>query len=192
MLAMNAFDTICQEHLEYYTLKQISWLCDKHDLRIMNVLFNDVNGGSFLVVVCHDDLDFKGFNHRVQERKDRLMMFLRSEKEAGRSIHLYGASTKGNVLLQTFGIDHQLVSFAAERNPEKYGCWTPGTHIPIVSEEESRRMNPDIYLVLPWHFRDSFVDQMKEYLMQGGTLVFPLPDPEIVSMEDGEIVLQSL
>ena len=193
LLSENAFDTICHEHLEYYSLPQIMWLCEHHGLRVCDWEFNDVNGGSFLVYVRHQEMfDFNGFNERVKSIKERLMGFLIIEKEKGKSVHLYGASTKGNVLLQYFGIDYRLVSYAAERNPSKYGCWTPGTHIPIVSEEESRKCNPDYYLVGPWHFRDGFVSQMKEYLVSGGKLIFPLPRPEMISMENDTIVTRPL
>lgn len=192
MLSHNAFDTICHEHIEYYGLHQIEWLCSHHGLQIVDVLFNDVNGGSFQVVVMHDDIDFKGFVDRVHVVKEKLVGFLLSEKGRGKTIHLYGASTKCNVLLQEFGIDYRIVSYAAERNPAKYGCWTPGTHIPIMSEEFSRACHPDYYLVGPWHFRDVFIEQMKEYLKGGGKLVFPLPYPEVVSMEDDRIVSRLL
>lgn len=210
MLDNNAFDACCSEHLEYYSLSQMIWLLEKHGLRAFKVDFNDTNGNSFLLCVCHKDapwldisdilhvicegeqLDFIGFNERIQHIKERLVDFLLKEKEAGKTIHLYGASTKVNVLLQYFGIDYRIVSYAAERNSSKFNCWSPGTHIPIIAEEESRKMKPDYYLVGPWHFRESFISQMKEYMRQGGSLIFPLPNPEIVSMKDGELVVQKL
>jgi hypothetical protein len=184
-LENNAFDSICQEHVEYYALRQIEWLCHRHGLQVVDVRFNDVNGGSFLVVVKHDGWDFHGFVERINDIKDRLVNFLVSEKALGKTIHLYGASTKGNVLLQYFGIDYRLVSFAAEKNPDKYGCWTPGTHILIMSEEFSRGCRPDYYLVLPWHFKDGFIKREKKYLDDGGCFIFPLPVPVLVS-KDGQ------
>lgn len=193
MLDRNAFDTICQEHIEYYDLPQIQWLCDHHGLQVCHWDVNDTNGGSFIVYVRHKmKPDFYRFNNRVHDIKERLDGFLVSEKAKGKTIHLYGASTKGNVLLQTFGIDYRIVSYAAERNPSKFGSWTPGTHIPIMSEEFSRNLNPDYYLVLPWHFRDGFIEQMKEYMRGGGKLIFPLPEPELVSMKEDRIVTRPI
>ena len=96
-----------------------------------------------------------------------------------KKIHIYGASTKGNVLLQLFGIDLTLVDAAAERNEWKFGHRTPGTNIPIISEEKSRAEKPDYYLVLPWHFRDEFVQREKDFINSGGKLIFPLPKLEI-------------
>jgi hypothetical protein len=192
MLSQNAFDTVCHEHIEYYGLHQIEWLCSHHGLQIIDVSFNDVNGGSFQVVVTHDGFDFKGFVDRVHVIKEKLDGFLISEKGRGKTIHLYGASTKCNVLLQAFRIDYRIISYAAERNPSKFGCWTPGTHIPIMSEEFSRGCHPDYYLVGPWHFREGFVEQMKGYMKEGGKLIFPLLTPEVVSMESDKIVVRSL
>ncbi|CAK0756446.1 conserved hypothetical protein [Gammaproteobacteria bacterium] len=193
MLAQNAFDTVCHEHLEYYSIPQIIWLCERNGLQVCHWDFNDVNGGSFVVYVRHQEVfDFKGFVDRVHIIKEKLTGFLLTEKGRGKTIHLYGASTKCNVLLQAFRIDYRIVSYAAERNPSKYGCWTPGTHIPIMSEDFSRACHPDYYLVGPWHFRDVFIEQMQEYLRGGGKLVFPLPYPEVVSMEGGRVVSRLL
>ena len=97
----------------------------------------------------------------------------------GKKIHIYGASTKGNVLLQLFGIGKDLIDAAAERNEWKYGHRTPGTNIPIISEQESRESNPDYYLVLPWHFKEEFIKREKEFISKGGKLIFPLPQMEI-------------
>ncbi|MEC8135885.1 MAG: methyltransferase C-terminal domain-containing protein, partial [Pseudomonadota bacterium] len=108
-----------------------------------------------------------------------LVNVLSETKAAGKLIHIYGASTKGNVLLQLFGIGRSLIDAAAERNDWKFGHRTPGTNIPIISEAESRTQNPDYYLVLPWHFRDEFVKREKAFIDNGGKLIFPLPRVEI-------------
>jgi len=181
MLDRTAFDTICHEHLEYYGLHQIVWLCDRHGLEVVDVRFNDVNGGSFQLVVRHKGYDFQGFTQRIMKAKQELLLFLHKAKAHGKRVHVYGASTKGNVLLQYFGIDNMLVEYAADKNPRKWGCWTPGTHIPIISEEESRGMLPDYYLVLPWHFKAEFIEREREFLDRGGCLIFPLPRFEVVS-----------
>lgn len=102
----------------------------------------------------------------------------------GKKIHVYGASTKGNVLLQFFGIDKELIDAAADRNPDKWSRKTPGTNIPIISEEESRRLNPDYYLVLPWHFKKEFIERERQTIKNGTKLIFPLPQLEIISSEN--------
>lgn len=205
MLEKNAFDTVCHEHLEYYCLKQIKWLCDKHGLKIFDYEFNDSNGGSFRVFVCHKEserkgiadtskinLNFERFNSNINRIKEKLTRFIKREYAKGKCIHLYGASTKGNVLLQYFGIDNKLIDYAAEKNPDKWTCRTPGTRIPIISEQDSKEIDPDYYLVLPWHFRDEFIRKEMDYLRQGGKLVFPLPEPQVISMEDGEKVVRQI
>ena len=205
MLAMNSFDTICHEHLEYYSLQQIAWMLQKHSLRILDVEFNDINGGSLRVYVCHTDsqyesnhreidlvlrneerlgldseLPYKEFKERVFHIRDELHDFLVAEKVKGKSLYVYGASTKGNVLLQFCDIDDSVVTAAADRNPEKWGRRTPGTNIPIISEEKAREARPDYFLVLPWHFRREFIEREADTLARGSRFIFPLPEIEIV------------
>jgi hypothetical protein len=105
---------------------------------------------------------------------------LKTLKKEGKSIHIYGASTKGNTILQWCGIDNRIIDYAAERNPDKYGAYTLGTDIPIISEAESRAMNPDYYLVLPWHFKEEFLKREEETLKSGVGMIFPLPTVEII------------
>ncbi|MEK6899480.1 MAG: GDP-mannose 4,6-dehydratase, partial [Nanoarchaeota archaeon] len=208
MLSTNSFDTICHEHLEYYALKQIQWMAEREGLRIVDVSFNDTNGGSFRIMVCHKNAHFVSrtdkvqsilakeqalglhttkpyheFKDRVEEIKNKLVEFLTSEKKKGKSIYIYGASTKGNTLLQYFGLDTKVFTAAAERNPDKFGKRTPLTNIPIVSEKEARDAKPDYFLVLPWHFKDEFLTREKEFLDNGGGFVFPLPEFEVVKGE---------
>ena len=205
MLKLNSFDTVCHEHLEYYALKQIDWLLNNNRLRIFDVEFNDINGGSFRVYACHSKsaiksnektiesalhseersgLDstrpYREFKERVLHIKDKLYSLLSTEKDRGKSIYIYGASTKGNVLLQFCNIDSTLITAAADRNPEKWGHQTPATHIPIISEEEARKAGPDYFLVLPWHFRREFIEREKAFLSEGGRFILPLPEIEIV------------
>jgi len=205
MLEMNSFDTICHEHLEYYSLKQIDWMLRKNDLRIFDVEFNNINGGSFRVYVCHNnsvfksnqkkinqvfsneeklklhsELPYKEFNERVLRIKNELYNFLATEKAKGKSIYIYGASTKGNVLLQFCNIDNALITAAADKNPEKWRCRTPVTNIPIISEEEARKAKPDYFLVLPWHFKEEFIKREVDFLASGGKFIFPLPKIEII------------
>ena len=201
MIQNNSYDTICHEHLEYYTFFQISWMCKRVGLRVLNVSLNDCNGGSFRVAICHENapytsnlfaiehieeteesvgLELKNFVERCKfhrwQLRDMLCFFSVQKKK----VCIYGASTKGNTLLQYGNLDKTLITAAAERNPAKYGCRTPGTNIPIVSESEVRAMKPDYMLVLPWHFREGIIEREKEYLEQGGQLIFPLPEVDIV------------
>lgn len=204
MLRTNSFDTICHEHLEFYALKQINWIAEKSGLKVIDVEFNDINGGSFSITASKlnaahepksewlkkilDDEDalglnsalaFDGFKSRVEGARLALMDFLRQAKLEGKRVCGLGASTKGNVLLQYFGIDSDLLSAIGEVNPDKYGAYTPGTNIPLIAEDELLASNPDYLLVLPWHFRGFFEALPK---MKGRTLVFPLPHLEIVHL----------
>lgn len=205
MIDMRSFDTICHEHLEYYGLKQIVLLAERNGLKVIDACLNDANGGSFRVTMCHAHQPYTGNDEAIgallnREKaegydgqrpfeklvacvaavRENVMTFLRDAKCDGKVVHGYGASTKGNTLLQYFEITTDLLPVIADRNPTKYGCWTPGTNIPIVAEDDSRAQRPDYYFVLPWHFRDGFVARERDFLDRGGKLVFPLPKFEIV------------
>jgi hypothetical protein len=205
MVERNSFDTICHEHLEYYSLRQIVDLASRHGLRVFDVLLNDVNGGSFQVWACRSDAPYST-NHeiisrllekeakedyasgqpilrlqaRISEIRDSVIKFLTDLRRQGKLVHGYGASTKGNTLLQFFGITTELLPAIAERNEEKFGCRTPGTGIPIISEDESRALQPDYYFILPWHFREAFLSRERNFIERGGHLIFPLPTLEVV------------
>jgi nucleoside-diphosphate-sugar epimerase len=201
MFDMNSFDTICHEHLEYYILTQIHWMCQKTGLRIINVTLNDCNGGSFRVVIGHASFSHQthenvqimlhneqsispsiitDFQSRCVDQKQKLTNLLKDLKNQGKNVCLYGASTKGNTLLQYYGITSDSITCAAERNMDKVGCRTPVTNIPIESEETVRQMKPDYMLVLPWHFKNEFLVREKEYIQNGGHFIFPLPEVEVV------------
>ena len=199
MLERSSYDTVCHEHLEYYMFAQISWMCQRAGLRVLDVKLNDCNGGSFRVTICHENapyvsnlfaievieekehnIDLDEFVKRCKDHRNQLRDLLCFLKVQKKSVYIYGASTKGNTMLQYGMIDNSLIVAAAERNPDKYGCRTPYTNIPIISEAEVRAAKPDYMLVLPWHFRDGIVEREKEYLEQGGQLIFPLPVVDIV------------
>ena len=206
MLKMNAFDNICHEHLEYYCLYSLQNLLKRHGLKVVDVELNDVNAGSFRVYIRHQnkqatpegerrvrrlEKDEKAlklaeketyfrFASRVDAIREEVYHFIRRETEKGKIVYVYGASTKGNTLLQYFDIDHNLIQAAAERNPDKFGKKTVGTLIPIISEEEARRRKPDYFLVLPWHFLRVFIHQEKKYLGSGGHFIVPLPKMTII------------
>lgn len=211
MLKMTSYDTICHEHLEFYSLAVIEYILKKSDMKVFNVMLNDINGGSLRCYATHitnfkykneehlrniramhqaeldleldTDKPYKNFQDRINVHRDELITLLKKLKMEGKKIHIYGASTKGNTILQWCGIDNRIIDYAAERNPDKYGAHTLGTDIPIISEAESREMNPDYYLVLPWHFKDEFIKREREILERGTRLIFPLPKIEIVSKE---------
>lgn len=208
MLEMNSYDTICHEHLEYYSLAVIELILHKAGLQLFKVELNAINGGSLRCYATHYDnfaysndtwlqeirmlrrkefdmeLDtdkpYKNFQERINVHKERLLKLLIDLKNKGKIIHIYGASTKGNTILQWCNIDNQLIDFAADRNPYKHGAMTIGTNIPIISEEESRKMHPDYYLVLPWHFKEEFIEREREMINHGTTMIFPLPEIELI------------
>jgi len=205
MLEMNAYDTVCHEHLEYYCLKQIKWITDKAGLKIIDIEFNKANGGSFCVIAARRDSKHKEnsvliqklllkenkmrlntlhpydkFRQRIMNNRVKVLNFIRKANSENKKIFGYGASTKGNVLLQYCNLSDKDISCIAEVNPDKFGCFTSGTLIPIVPEEQARKMKPDYFMVLPWHFRDTIIESEKEYLVSGGKLFFPLPNPVVV------------
>jgi len=208
MLTMNSYDTICHEHLEYYSFSVIENLMYRCDMKVVNVEFNDINGGSIRCYVTHienfkfknrdnqrtielirqqefdleldTDKPYKNFQDRINEHKEELANLIKGLKRQGKKIHIYGASTKGNTILQWCCLDNTLIDYASDRNPDKDGATTIGTGIPIISEEKSRAIKPDYYLVLPWHFRAEFLEREKDFLDGGGGFIFPLPTIEIV------------
>lgn len=201
MLETNSYDTVCHEHLEFYALRQIKWMTDKIGLRIIDVEFNDVNGGSFSITVskANGDLSvvpsvqqildreleqgldtlapYQAFAKRVEKTRNDLLEFIKGAHAQGKTVAALGASTKGNVLLQYCGLTEKNIAFVGEVNAEKYGCYTPGTWIPIIPETELLSKNPDYLIVLPWHFRKFFQGQEK---YRQSNLVFPLPALDVV------------
>ena len=201
MLDTNSYDTVCHEHLEFYALRQIKWMADQVGFKITEVEFNDINGGSFSVVVTKSrrnlttapsvqkiidnehakglgtPIPYQAFAERVAKTKHNLLKFIETARAEGKSIGALGASTKGNVLLQYCGLTAMEVEYIGEVNPEKFDCYTPGTWIPIIPEQELLIKNPDYLIVLPWHFRQFFVANKKFSNM---SLVFPLPMVEVV------------
>jgi hypothetical protein len=204
IIARNAFDAICHEHLEYYSLQALESLLGRHGMVVADAETNDVNGGSLRVYVVHQDSPAASVAARrarvealrIQERSsnlrqvrtyhdlservrcigERLRGWLEGEIQKNREISIYGASTKGNTLLQVFHLDRRMIRSAAERNPEKWGKYTVGSWIPIVSESEARS-HADDFLVLPWHFMDEIQAREYDFIVRGGKLIAPLPTP---------------
>lgn len=210
MLERNIIDNVSHEHLGYYSLSTSKELLDKHGLEVFDIELNDVNGGSMRTYIKHknsgktikinnegaeriatllkeeekkrlsDKTTYDAFAKRVSAIKDKLYNFVKSEVEAGKKVYVYGASTRGNSLLQFCGIDHRLITAAAERNPDKWGKKTVGTLIPIISEEQARSEKPDYFLILPWQFISEFIKREEEYLKNGGKFIVPLPEFKII------------
>lgn len=200
MLETNSFDTVCHEHLEFYALKQICWMAERSGLKIIDVEFNDINGGSFSVIAAKENSNFavspaveetlikekklgfdnlEPFNVFAQNAKiarENLLEFIKKIKSQGKTIAGLGASTKGNVLLQYCGLTANDLYAIGEVNEEKYGCYAPGSGIPIIREDELLQSSPDYLLVLPWHFKEFFLSNSK---FSKTRLVFPLPRLEI-------------
>lgn len=205
MLKTNSYDTICHEHLEFYSFQVVKNMLERSGMRVIDVQMNAVNGGSFAVTACREYAKYisnksvidwllrqenlmglntlkpyQDFAERVFRHRESLKDLIESLVADGKKVFGYGASTKGNVLLQFCGLTSKHVSCIAEVNAEKFGSFTPGTNIPIISEEQARSLNPDYFLVLPWHFKHSILDREQDFLARGGRFIFPMPEIEII------------
>jgi len=212
MLEQNAFDNICHEHREYYSFTSLQTILAKHRLEIFDVEQNNINGGSIRTYIrFKGNENLKGFEgskerlkkivekeeklnldtprpyeefaRRINSIKEKLMNFLKEEKAKGKKIWIYGASTRGNVTLQYFGLGPELITAIADMNPDKWGKKTVGTMIPIISPEEFRKENPDYLLVLVWHFFDEIKQQENDWFEKGGKFIVPLPEFKIVEKD---------
>jgi hypothetical protein len=209
MLENNTFDNISHEHLEYYSLLSLQNLLERHDMEPFDLDLNDVNGGSFRIYVRHKKGKIRGFSgaeerlrrqrdceekmglgdkkvytefaRRIEKTKDVLLHFLDQEKKAGKKIFIYGASTRGLVVLQYAGIDKKLITAAVDKNPGKVGKYIVGTGIPIMSVEQYRQERPDYLFVLPYHFIEEIKDQEREFLKEGGKMVVAIPKFRIIA-----------
>jgi hypothetical protein len=206
MLRMNSYDTICHEHIEYYSLGVVRRIVEGVGLQLLDVRMNSVNGGSFAVTAGrpsntrirpnHAVIDwmleqeermglstpkpYREFEERAFRHRDDLRRLIDALNADGKTVVGYGASTKGNVMLQFCGLTSSAIPAIAEVNEDKFGHVTPGSHIPIVSEAEARAMNPDYFLVLPWHFKEGILRREKAFRDAGGKFIFPFPEIEII------------
>ena len=190
MLRTNSYDTVCHEHLEFYSLNVVKRILSQADLKILDVQMNAVNGGSFAITAAksaselpqnHAVIDwllrqedamglmtprpYRDFEERVYRHRDDLSRLINSLNASGKSVLGYGASTKGNVLLQFCNFTPTDIPAIAEVNEDKFGCFCPGTQIPIISESEAREMAPDYFLVLPWHFKPGILERERDFWM---------------------------
>tara|TARA_B110001454_G_C12690913_1_gene422266 strand:- start:235 stop:1446 length:1212 start_codon:yes stop_codon:yes gene_type:complete len=205
MIKNTSYDTICHEHLEYYSLFSLKFLLNAANLKIINLSFNQINGGSIVLDIskkkskykeCKQLINWvlereklnkynelekqKSFFKECQNHKILLKKLLKTLKKQNKKVLGYGASTKGNVLLQYCNIKSDMINNIAEVNKFKFNKYTPGTNIKIISEKEAKLKKPDYFLVLPWHFKDHIIKREKNFLKNGGKLIFPLPDIEII------------
>jgi NDP-4-keto-2,6-dideoxyhexose 3-C-methyltransferase len=214
MLEYLIYDQICHEHVTYPSLTQIEWLAHRAGLQILDVEFNNVNGGSFFVVgsgsksasrpnqdkirqilIDEEPLKTSGpyelFNRRVLEHSQEISKFLRDVKAKGKTVIGYGASTKGNIVLNHCDVDEHLIEMIADENPEKWGRVTPGSRITIIPKRQMRDLKPDYLFVLIWHFYAEVLTDEREYIMNGGRIVFGLPRLHIVDKHNYEERLRS-
>jgi hypothetical protein len=204
---LNFYD-ICHEHLTYYSLAVLENLMDRNGLKVFDASTNGVNGGSIRVFVTHEDSDrpldaaeearlealraeetalqltnpetYTKFWTEIESLGQKVRDYLEARSAEGRKVLGLGASTKGNVLLQLFGITKELMPAISERNPDKVGLRTLGTDIELISEEAARAQDPAVMLVLPWYFKDEIVEREREWLSSGGKLLFPMPYAHVV------------
>ena len=192
MIEKNDLGNICHEHLEYYSLDSLKYLFENNGLEMFRIEENSVNGGSYRIFARHykgtgvaykekyTREDIMAFVRRIEDNRRRCVEFIKAEVSKGKKVYVYGASTKGNVILQYYGLDRSLITAAAERSPEKWGKYTVGSWIPIVSEEDARKADPDYFLVLPWAFFDEFYKREEAWRSRGGRFIVPLPEFRVV------------
>ena len=216
MIKYNNFYDICHEHLSYYSIDSFEYLIKQLNLKCFYAETNDVNGGSIRLFVCkksckkYDDFDkssnlanlkkkeksynlkdrntFINYQKNISEIKDKTNAFVNSIIKSNSRVLALGASTKGNILLQHFGLDKSRIPFISERNNEKVGLRCLGSDIELISEAKARSINPAAFVVLPWNFKNEIINREKEYIKKGGKLMFPMPYPHVVTKE-GEIKL---
>ena len=192
MIKQNDLGNICHEHIEFYSLKSLKYLFEKNGMEIFKIEENDINGGSYRIY-CRKFKKgsiklqnenvlklMKDFVKRVKTNKEKIVKFVNKRLTENKKIYLYGASTKGNTFLQYYKLDHKKIPFAAERTPSKWGRYTIGTGIKIISEDEARKLSPDYFLVTPWAFIKEFVKREKKWLNKGGKFIVPFPKLKII------------
>ena len=193
MIKKNDLGNICHEHLEFYSYPSLKFLFEKNGFKIMKIEENEINGGSYRIF-CKKNIkksiayrektslnDIKKFIKRVKQNKKKCLSFLSKCKVDGKKVFIYGASTKGNTLLQYYGINSKMISFASERSPEKWGKYTIGTGVEIISEEYARKLNPEYFFVMPYAFIKEFVIREKKWLKKGGKFILPFPNFKVLN-----------
>ena len=193
MIKQNDLGNVCHEHLEFYSYHTLKFLFENNGFKIMKIEENEINGGSYRIF-CKKNIkksivykektslsDIKKFVKRVKENKKKCLNFLEKCQIKGENVFIYGASTKGNTLLQYYGINSKMISYAAERSPEKWGKFTIGTGIKIISEKKARNLNPNYFFVMPYGFIKEFIVREKKWLRNGGKFILPYPNFKILN-----------
>ena len=205
IIKKNLFDTICHEHIEYYSLNVVKKMLKQNNLKLINVQKNNINGGSLSLFISHnngrynannskinrfikeenkynlnDKKTFLKFYKKINQIKKNLNELILNLLKKGNKIHGYGASTKGNVLLQYFELTKKHIPYIADRNPDKSNLFTPGTKIKIINEKQSRSLAPHYYLVLPSQFKKEILIREKEIRTKGTKFIFPLPKLKVI------------
>ena len=192
MIKQNDLGNICHEHIEFYSLKSLKYLFENNGMEIFKIEENDINGGSYRIycrkykkgsIRLQNENVLKlmrDFVYRVKQNKKQMLNFVNNKIKKNKSIFLYGASTKGNTLLQYYKLDNKKIPFAAERTPSKWGRYTIGTGIKIIPEAEARKLKPDYFLVTPWAFIKEFIKREKNWLKKGGKFIIPFPKLKVI------------
>jgi hypothetical protein len=216
MIKYNNFYDICHEHLSYYSLETFEYLIDQFNLKCFYAETNEVNGGSIRLYICkksskkykeskylnklqsikideqkfklNDPQTFFNFEKIIKDLKDKTVKFVDNILNSNKKILALGASTKGNIILQHFGLTKEKIPYISERNPDKVGLKCLGSDIELISEDKARDINPDAFIVLPWNFKKEVIKREKKYLENGGKLMFVMPYPHVVT-KDKEIKL---
>jgi hypothetical protein len=187
MIKENDLGNICHEHLEFYSYPSLKYLFEKNGFKIMKIEENEINGGSYRIF-CKKNInksisykektslyDIKKFIKRVKKNKKKCLSFLEKCRKKNKKVFIYGASTKGNTLLQYYGINSKMINFASERSPEKWGKYTIGSGIKIISETKARNLNPKYFFVMPYAFIKEFIVREKKWIKKGGKFILPYP-----------------
>ena len=193
MIKKNDLGNICHEHLEFYSYPSLKYLFEKNGLKIMKIDENEINGGSYRIF-CKKNIkksitykentslkDIMRFIKRVKKNKKACINFLKRSKIDKKKVFIYGASTKGNTLLQYYGINSKIIPYASERSPEKWGKYTINTGLKIISEQNAREINPDYFFVMPYAFIKEFIKREKKWIKGGGKFILPYPNFKIVN-----------
>jgi len=193
MFKTNDLGNICHEHLEYYSYNSLKYLFEKNGLKIFKINENKINGGSYRIyckknikksIKYNEQTGYKEiikFIKRVKKNRKITLSFIKEKTRLGKKIFLYGASTKGNTLLQYYGLTYKEIPYAAERTKVKWGKYTIGSGVKIISEEKARKLNPDYFFVMPYGFIDEFIKREKKWLKMGGKFILPYPKFKVVN-----------
>ena len=196
MIDKNDLGNICHEHIEFYSLKSIKYLFENNGMEIFKIEENDINGGSYRIYcrkLKYGSIKLpkenvlklmNDFIERVKNNKKNIINFINKKNKENKKVFLYGASTKGNTLLQYYGINSKMIPFAAERSPEKWGRYTIGSGIKIISEKKARSLNPDYFFVTPWGFIKEFIKREKKWLKKGGSFILPFPKFKLIKFNE--------